>query len=65
MKKVRFGLVGCGCISPNHAWSISVLEDAELVAVMDIKEKAARKIGERFKVDWYTDRARDQGCSNG
>jgi len=55
MKKVRFGLVGCGFISPNHAWSISVLEDAELVAVMDIKEKAARKMGERFKVDWYTD----------
>lgn len=55
MKNVRFGLVGCGYISPNHAWSISVLEDAELVAVMDINEKAARKIGERFKADWYTE----------
>ena len=55
MGKIRFGLVGCGFIGLTHAWAISSLENAELVAVMDIKEKSAREIGERFKVNWYTD----------
>ena len=55
MEKVRFGLVGCGFIGLNHAWAISTSKKTKLVAVADINEKAAKELGDRFKVDYYTD----------
>ncbi len=40
MEKIRFGLVGCGMISPKHFKAIADLPEAELVAVCDTdKEK--------------------------
>jgi len=54
-KKYRFGIVGCGMISEFHARAIADLKNAELVAVCDIVEKAAKAAGEKHGVDWYTD----------
>lgn len=54
-QKIRFGLVGCGFISLNHAWAISTLENAELVAVADINQEASRQVGEQFAAGWHNE----------
>lgn len=46
MKKLKFGIIGCGAIQPVHADAINGVEAAELTAVYDIvpeKGKAAAK----------------------
>lgn len=43
MKKVRFGLVGCGAISHLHIAAIQACENAELTAVCDRHEPALEK----------------------
>ena len=52
LKKLRFGILGCGVIGPHHARAISGLEDAELVAVADVVPRLADKL------------AGDYGCSS-
>lgn len=54
-EKVRFGLIGCGVISPQHFESIEILPEAELTAVCDIKEERAKTWAEAKEVPWYTD----------
>jgi len=54
-KKYGFAIVGCGMISEFHAAAIRDLKNAKLVAVSDIVEAAAKRAGEKFGVDWYTD----------
>lgn len=51
---MRFGIVGCGVISPTHADAIRGVEGAELTAVMDVVPDRAKKIGEKFDVPSYT-----------
>lgn len=41
MKKIKFAVVGCGHIGKRHAEMIRRNEEAELVALIDIKEKTA------------------------
>ncbi len=56
MKKVRLGVAGLGRIGRLHADIIATkVENAELVAVMDIVEKLAMEVGEKYRVRWYTD----------
>jgi UDP-N-acetyl-2-amino-2-deoxyglucuronate dehydrogenase len=40
MSKIRFAVVGCGHIGKRHAEMITRNTDAELVALIDIKEKS-------------------------
>jgi predicted dehydrogenase len=42
MKKVRFGLVGCGGIGNIHADALALIEEAELIAVCDVDLERAR-----------------------
>ena len=37
--KIKFAVVGCGHIGKRHAEMISRNEDAELVALIDVKSK--------------------------
>jgi len=37
MKKYKFALIGCGRISYKHINAINTIENAELVAVFDLK----------------------------
>jgi predicted dehydrogenase len=54
--KYRFGIVGCGTVAYHHADSIAATENAELVAVCDIKEEKARSFAEEYGVEkYYTD----------
>ena len=56
MKKVRFGLIGCGRISKNHLDAIKNAPHAELVAVCDIVEEKAKKAAEENGLSkWYND----------
>jgi UDP-N-acetyl-2-amino-2-deoxyglucuronate dehydrogenase len=53
-EKLRFGLVGCGVISPLHAQAITSLPDAELSAAADIDPEKAQKLAVRYGARAYT-----------
>ncbi len=55
MKNYRVGIIGCGNIFPMHAVSIREIDNAELVAVCDIKEDRAKKRSEEMGCKYYTD----------
>ena len=54
---LKFALVGCGRIAKRHSelLGLNQIEDALLVAVCDIIEEKAKKLGEQFNVPYYTD----------
>jgi len=55
MEKLRFALVGCGRISRKHADTIkNKLSDSDLIAVCDIDIDKAKKLGEEYGVDYYS-----------
>ena len=56
MSKIRFGIIGCGVISPWHARGITNIEKAELAACCDIIAERAEKLAAHFGVPRvYTD----------
>lgn len=54
MSSVRFGIVGCGRIFPNHAQAIRRLPRAAIAAVCDVDATRAGALAERLAVPWYT-----------
>ncbi len=54
---LKFALVGCGRIAKRHSELLGYnqIENAELVAVCDIVENKAKKLGEQFSVPYYAD----------
>ena len=54
---LKFALVGCGRIAKRHSelLGLNEIDNASLVAVCDIVEDKARKIGKQFNVPFYTD----------
>ena len=53
---VKFAIIGCGRIAPNHLDAIKNAPHAELVAVCDIDEEKAKKTAlENGLEKWYTD----------
>jgi predicted dehydrogenase len=50
---IRVGLVGCGFMGTMHANVYSVIPNAELVAVADIKPERSAKLTEKFPVPSY------------
>lgn len=55
MNKFRVGMIGCGNVSPMHAASVSERDDAELVAVCDIKKDRADQKAEQYQCRAYYD----------
>ncbi len=55
MKKLGFGIIGLGAISPLHLQGIDECEGARLAAVADVSKERAQEIGEMRGVPWYTD----------
>jgi predicted dehydrogenase len=53
-RKYRFGIIGCGMISEFHAAAIKEMPNAELVAVVDLREESARRFGEAQHCAWYS-----------
>lgn len=55
-KKYRFGVIGCGAVSRFHLEAIQYIENAELIAVCDISEEAARNTAKKYEcINWCTD----------
>jgi len=54
---LKFALLGCGRIAKRHSelLGLNQIKNASLVAVCDIDEEKAKKIGEQFDVPYYTD----------
>jgi len=53
---LKFALVGCGRISEKHCEALTNhVENAELVAVCDIVEDRAQKVGAEWNVPYYCD----------
>jgi len=54
---LKFALVGCGRIAKRHSELLGFkqINDASLVAVCDLVEGKAKKIGEQFSVPYFTD----------
>lgn len=57
MKKVRFGVIGCGYIGKVHADGIvqAASRDFYLSAVSDSQTKLAEKFASDYQVPWYAD----------
>ena len=55
MKKFKAAVIGCGNIFPMHAVSIVRCENAELVAVCDVKKDRADAKAAEFGVKAYYD----------
>jgi UDP-N-acetyl-2-amino-2-deoxyglucuronate dehydrogenase len=53
MKKLKFGLVGCGRISSKHFESINLIEKAEMVACCDIIPERAKNSAEKYHIKNY------------
>lgn len=51
-EKIKFAVVGCGHIGKRHAEMVSRNEEAELVALIDIKDKSAVGV-ENFDVPYF------------
>jgi predicted dehydrogenase len=51
MRKIKFGIVGCGRIAQRHAEHISNL--GELIAVCDIKEDRAKMMAQKYSCSSY------------
>ena len=55
MKKLRVAVIGCGNISVMHLDSIVALDEAELVAVCDIKPERATAASKKYHTKAYLD----------
>jgi UDP-N-acetyl-2-amino-2-deoxyglucuronate dehydrogenase len=53
--EVRFGLIGCGRVSPRHLQSVQELPEARLVAVADVIESRAQRYARETGALPYTD----------
>ena len=53
MKKVKFGLIGCGRIAKRHIEVIKSIEEAQLTAVCDVVKERAEEVGKQNKVKSY------------
>ena len=54
-RKLRVGIIGCGCIYKMHATPAFGLPQSELVCVCDIDEKKAIDASEYYGIHYYTD----------
>ncbi|WZL78667.1 Gfo/Idh/MocA family oxidoreductase [Eubacteriales bacterium mix99] len=52
-KKVRFGIIGCGVIAPNHANAIVNNDRAQLVAVCDIDETKGKAFQQKYAAPYF------------
>lgn len=55
MNQLRVGIIGCGNVFPMHAASVVAREDAELVAVCDVKQDRADQKAELYQCRAYYD----------
>ena len=52
-KKIRFGIIGCGVIAPNHANAIVNNDRAQLISVCDIDEIKGKAFQQKYSVPYF------------
>lgn len=55
MKKIRVGVIGAGAMGKHHARIYSEMQEAELVGVADINERAAAEAATEYNTEAFTD----------
>ena len=55
MNKVNVAVVGCGLMGINHVRVFSRLDQCNLLAVSDIDANKARRIGNKYNIEWFKD----------
>ncbi|MDO5824373.1 Gfo/Idh/MocA family protein [Methanobrevibacter sp.] len=55
MKAVNVGVIGVGAMGENHVRVYHKIEEANLVAVSDVSEKALKRIEKKYGAKGYTD----------
>ncbi len=55
MRELGFGIIGAGAICPLHISAIQNCPGARLVAIADVSDERAKKVGEEHNIVWYTD----------
>lgn len=55
MKKVSYGIIGCGDIASQEATGITTAANSTLAMVMDVNKDNAEKLGKKFNVPYTTD----------
>ena len=55
MKTVKVGVVGVGAMGENHVRVYHKMEEADLVAVSDVSERALKKIEKKYNAKGYTE----------
>ena len=50
MKTINVGVVGVGAMGENHVRVYHKMEEANLVAVSDVSERALKKIEKKYKI---------------
>ncbi|MBN2853085.1 MAG: Gfo/Idh/MocA family oxidoreductase [Clostridia bacterium] len=53
MKKVNFGIIGCGLISNNHADAIRQIDNAVLYGCTDVNEKSLLSFSDKYGIKAY------------
>ncbi len=51
MKKIKFGLIGCGRIAEKHFEAIANIDEAEIVACADIISERAERAAQTYKIN--------------
>lgn len=64
MKKLRFGIVGTGCIAHRFAQAVKNVDEAELVAVASRKQETADMFADKFDIPVRFARYEDMAESN-
>ena len=55
MKTVKVGVIGVGAMGENHVRVYHKMEEANLIAVSDVSERALKKIERKYGAKGYTD----------
>ena len=53
MKKLNFGIIGCGMIANSHANAVKSLEKAELIGITDVNENARKAFAEKYNTSSF------------
>ncbi len=53
MRTIKFGIIGCGAISYNHADAINIIGNAKLIACTDVNKKALGVFSEKYDIVGY------------
>lgn len=55
MPKIKVGVIGTGALGRHHARLYAQSPNAEMIGIFDVQQEAARKVGEEFNLQVFSD----------